>query len=117
MEQSLLIRRVVSADRGPVRVTTAEVHDCILSLPTDTFTTHELAEVVQAAHPGKDLSQLEYGCRQSLVWLIRRGHARPTDATVKRQAPTGPYWATVYERVWKGGGVDCALLNRIFMGC
>ena len=113
-----LIRCQVTADRGAgILVTTQDVLECIQSLPTETFTTRDIADAIKAAHPHDAYHRLEYACRQSVTWLIVRGHVARSKRTVKRYTKAGePYPATVYMYVERGGDCDCDLLNQIFLG-
>lgn len=83
------MRRVVAADRGGILVTNHDVLECIQSLPSETFSTREIADAFKAARPGDDYYRLEYACRQSVVWLMVRGLVARSKRTVKRHTKAG----------------------------
>ena len=116
MNETTLIRRQTTADRGVKAVTTHEVLACIKEMTSDTFSTRELADALMLRHRDIDYGRLEYSVRQSIVWLMRRGYVRRTERDVKRFTKSHePYSATVYQAVEKGGPCDVCLLNRIFL--
>ncbi len=117
MNETTLIRRQTTADRGVKAVTTHEVLECIKDMASETFSTRELADTLMLRHRDIDYGRLEYSVRQSIVWLMRRGYVRAAKGAVKRYTKSHePYWATVYESVEKGDPCDVCLLNRIFFG-
>lgn len=116
----VLIRREITADRGVKSVTTREVMDCIKSMPEMTFSTHDVVSAVRERYQdysGVDFERLEYSVRQSISWLVKRGHIRTTSGTEKRFTRSHePYWVTIYALVETSEPCDVGLLNRIFMG-
>lgn len=111
-----LIRRQVTADRGPEHVTTNAVMACIRQLPDETFSTHDVVAAIQAQYPTLEFYRLEYSVRSAVAWLCKRGDVKITSATVKRYTRSNkPYWATVYLRIERMWPCDCALLNRILI--
>ena len=116
MNETPLIRRQATSDRGVKAVTTHEVLACIKELTGETFSTRELANALMVRHENIDYGRLEYSVRQSIVWLMRRGYVRAAKGAVKRYTKSHePYWATVYESVEKGEPCDVCLLNQIFL--
>jgi len=119
MTETPLIRREVTADRGIRAVTTREVLECITEMPDETFSTYEVVQAVRekfAKHSNIDFELLERSVRQSVTWLVRRGHIQITKSTVKRYTSARePYWVTVYLRIDKGQPFDVEFFNRVFM--
>lgn len=116
MNETTLIRRQTTADRGVKAVTTHEVLACIKELTGETFSTRELANALMVRHENIDYGRLEYSVRQSIVWLMRRGYVKRTKKKVKRfTRRREPYGATVYQAVEKGAPCDVCLLNQIFL--
>lgn len=108
MQQEELLDCMKSAS-APDRVTTDAVLNAIRAFPIDSWTTFELAEAMGLP---------EYPVRTAVSWLLSRNAIRVAGARKRyTRSANAPYWASTYELIERGDDVDCALLNRIFMGC
>ena len=108
MPTEILIRRVVTADRGQKRVSTMDVLKCVKGMDR-AFTSREVAEAMNAD---------EYSVRRSISWLIRRGYVDKAPDNVPRQSRRAPYWGSRYVFIDRDSMCVCDvnMLNQIFLG-
>ena len=111
----LLIRRVVTADRGKVLVSTHDVLTCLQSRDVDTFTTRDIALTLAQSRQELPLDQIEYSVRRAVAWLLKRGHVERAKDNPPRALRRAPNWATKYVLIEVKGPCDWDLWNKIFM--
>lgn len=115
MPNDLLIRRVVTADRGKVLVSTHDVLTFLQTFRGETFTTRDIAMSLAQSRQELALDQMEYAVRRAVAWLLTRGYVARSKDNPPRTLRKAPNWATRYVKVNVMRPCDVALLNKIFM--
>ena len=113
--EQILIRRVVTADRGKVLVSTHDVLTSLQSCNSETFTTRDIALILAQSRQELPLDQIEYSVRRAIAWLLTRGYVARSKDNPPRSLRRAPNWGTRYIKVEVMGPCDVAMLNNIFM--
>ncbi len=116
MTDAPLIRREVTADRGPLFVTTDEVLDAIKDIDSKEWTTRDVTDLLVKTKR-VEYKRLERAVRASVNYLIERGVAEKTGEAVRlTEKNRDQYLVSCYVLTKTYESADVALLNRIFMG-
>lgn len=113
MTEIPLIKRKVTGDRWPPRLTTHEVSQCIREMCGETFTTQDIANCLQACHPGVDPARVEYSVRAAVFWLVERGKVIVVGEAIRKSPRcTHGYHVTLYREVPEPAVVDFSTLYK-----
>lgn len=116
MSDTPIIRRVVTADREPVFVSTDSALLVIKDLGISEFTTRDICDAMtKTTHANVERSRLDYAVRAAVTWLINRGKVEPT-GSVMRHSPgcKYPYSVTTYRISQATAHADFGALYRVF---
>lgn len=112
MNDTPLIKRQVTADRGKVLLTTLEVTAVINRLEGEPFTTRDISKQFAETWKNIDHARIEYSVRASIHWLIARGRVRRVGDILRTDTTCYPYMVTLYQSVPVSEPVDFATLYR-----
>jgi len=113
---TLLIRREVTADRGPLFVTTDEVLDAIKDIDAEEWTTRDVTDLLMLKRR-VEYKRLERAVRAAVNYLIARGQVEKSNKTIRLTAKNqDQYLVTCYALIKTYESADVALLNKIFFG-
>lgn len=116
MTNTLLIRREVTADRGPLFVTTDEVLDAIKDIDAEEWTTRDVTDLLMLKRR-VEYKRLERAVRAAVNYLIARGQVEKSNKTIRLTAKNqDQYLVTCYALIKTYESADVALLNKIFFG-
>jgi len=113
---TLLISREVTADRGPLFVTTDEVLDAIKDIDAEEWTTRDVTDLLMLKRR-VEYKRLERAVRAAVNYLIARGQVEKSNKTIRLTAKNqDQYLVTCYALIKTYESADVALLNKIFFG-
>lgn len=116
MTNTPLIRREVTADRGPLFVTTDEVLDAIKDIDAEEWTTRDVTDLLMLKRR-VEYKRLERAVRAAVNYLIARGQVEKSNKTIRLTAKNqDQYLVTCYALIKTYESADVALLNKIFFG-
>lgn len=116
LKTPLLIRRQVTADRGPLFVTTDSVLEAIRDIDSACWTTRDVTDLL-IKRQRVEYKRLERAVRAAVSYLIERGVVEKIDRVVRlTEKNKDQYLITRYALTKTYESADVALLNRIFMG-
>lgn len=116
MTNTLLIRREVTADRGPLFVTTDEVLDAIKDIDAEEWTTRDVTDLLMLKRR-VEYKRMERAVRAAVNYLIARGQVEKSNKTIRLTAKNqDQYLVTCYALIKTYESADVALLNKIFFG-
>ena len=116
MTNTLLISREVTADRGPLFVTTDEVLDAIKDIDAEEWTTRDVTDLLMLKRR-VEYKRLERAVRAAVNYLIARGQVEKSNKTIRLTAKNqDQYLVTCYALIKTYESADVALLNKIFFG-
>ncbi len=107
------IKRKSSGDRGPPRLTTQEVAQCIRDRAGEPFTTQDIANCLQTSHPGVDPERVEYSVRAAVFWLVERRKVKVVGEVIRKSPRCAHgYQVTLYQEVADPAVVDFYVLYK-----
>lgn len=113
MTDTPLIKRRVTGDRGPHRLTTHEVSQCIRERGGEAFTTQDIANCMLSGHPGVDPARVEYSVRAAVFWLVERGKVIVVGEEIRKNPRcTHGYHVTLYREVPEAAPIDFSTLYK-----
>ena len=114
MTDTPLIRREVTADRGPLHISTDEIYTAICNIKGESFTVREIANVIQRKRRGVHKQRIANAVKTGISWLVSRDLVEVSGSirVRSRKQPKLFYLVTTYKLTRNPVVADFALLYK-----
>ena len=114
MTDTPLICREVTADRGPLHISTDEIYTAICNIKGESFTVMEIANVIQRKRRGVQKQRIANAAKTGVSWLVAR-EAVEVSGSIRvrsRKQPKLFYLVTTYKLTRHPVVADFTLLYK-----